>query len=302
MKIRRATFLGVRGVDDATYDFTDPRTGAPHGVVVFAGASGSGKTRVLEALVAVKEALGPYGLPTQGAPWIGDGSASKIVVTFQLDPAEQDYAGTSSSIAEGEVIFEAERVRRDAEDGLRAVLERYSHERTHGKLEYFPAQRRIPAVAPFGGLGVLEQRILRASKDPRKYSFVVQFLRALEHDRARAEGFATRLAALSPTVRHQTSEGEVIPRCFSSRGRPAVTALDLSDGEMDAVVFAATAVHVGLDHSLVLVDRPDLHLDDPSLVLRGLAGLGQDNQLFLAAGSALSASADGAHVVTLKRS
>src|ERR1700679_1982841 len=105
MKIQRATFLGVRGVADATVDLTDPRTGAPHGIVMVTGASASGKTRLLEALIAAKEAIAPLALPPPSAPWIGAGSAAKIVLTFHLDEAEREYAGTASPIQEGEVIF-----------------------------------------------------------------------------------------------------------------------------------------------------------------------------------------------------
>jgi hypothetical protein len=301
MKIQRATFLGVRGVGDATLDLTDPRTGAPHGAVVITGPSASGKTRLVEALIAAKEAIGPYGPLTPGAPWIGAGNAAKILVTFALDEAERDYAGTSSPTMEGEVIFLPERARIEADEGLRALLERYSHDPGQGKLEYFPASRRIPAHAPFMGLGTAEQRIGRAGKDARKYGFVVPFLRALEHDPARAEGFAARLLALSPTCRYVPgARGEGIPRCLASRGAPPVTPAELSDGEADAVIFAATAVAIGLDHSIVVVDRPDLHLDDLERLVAGLSTLGRDNQLFLASRPELGALVGGAHVVSLK--
>lgn len=321
MKIQRVTFLGVRGVGDATLDLTahgaqrtqgthrtqgmqgTQRAGEPHDTVVITGPSASGKTRMLEALVAAKEAIGPYGLPPVGEPWIGAGSAAKIVLTFHLDAAERDYAGTSSPTLEAEVIFGPERARSEASEGLRAVLDRYSHDPAQGKLEYFPASRRVPPHAPFAGLGTTEQRLGRAGKDPRKYSFVVSLLRALEHDKPRAAGFAARLEALSPTCRYLPGSTDVIPRCFSSRGGPAATVTELADGEADAVIFAATAVTVGLDRSIVLIDRPDLHLDDPAHLLGGLAALGQHNQLFLTAGPALAAAAAAAgvaQVVTLK--
>jgi hypothetical protein len=305
MKIQRVTFLGVRGVADATLDFTDPRTGTPHGLVVVTGPSASGKTRLIEALVAAKEAIAPHGPMTPGASWIGAGSAAKIVIAFHLDEAEREYAGSASSMLEGEVIFVPARARTEADEGLRAVLDRYSHDPAHGKLEYFPAGRRIPAIAPFHGLGTAEQRIQRPGKDPRKYSFVVQLLRELERDRARAAAFAARLEALSPTCRYLPEpSGEVLPRCFESRGSAPLTAAELSDGEADAVIFAATSVAIGLDHSLVLIDRPDLHLDDGGgRLVAGLTSLGRDNQLFLAARPELAATAAAAslaHVVTLK--
>ena len=301
MKIQRATFLGVRGVTDVTLELTDPRTTAPHGLVVFTGPSGSGKTRILEALIAAKEAVGALGPMTPGASWIGAAGAAKILLTFQLDEGERAYAGISSPSSEAEVIFTEERVRAEADDGLRAVLERYSHDPAQGKLEYFPANRRIPAHPPYGGLGAAEQRIARAGKDPRKYGFVVSFLRTLEHNRAAAEAFAARLAAFSPTCRYVSRPLEdAEPRCLQSRGGPPVTPAELSDGEADAVLFAATAVVIGLDHSIVFVDRPDLHLDDSARLLGGLSALGPDNQLFVASGPELGAAAAGARIVPLR--
>lgn len=302
MKIQRATFLGIRGVPDLTLDLVDYRSGLPHDVVILTGPSGSGKTRALEAIIAGKEALGAYGPMTGGAPWIGSGSAAKILLTFLLNAEEQEYAGTSSPVQEGEVVFLEERAKTDAEEGLRSVLERYSHEPKEGKLEYFPAIRRFASHPPYGGLSSAEQRIGRASKDVRKYSFVVTFLHSLEFNRGLADRFATTLAALSPSLRYvpgTSSEGP--PRCLSSRGGAPVTFAQISDGEADALIFAATAAAIGLDHSLVFVDRPDTHLDDFASVVAGLGALGRDNQLFLTARPELATQAAGAHVVNLKR-
>jgi hypothetical protein len=301
MKIQRATFLGVRGVKDATIDLTDHRTGAPHATVVLTGPSASGKTRMLEALIAAKEAIGPYALPPDAASWIGAGNAAKIILTFHLDGAERDFADSPSATLDAEVIFLPERARSDASEGLRAVLGRYSHDPAKGKVEYFPTTRRILPYGPYGGLGATEQRLSRAAKDLRKYGSVVSFLRAIESDSARAAAFAARLEALSPSCRHVPGSTDAIPRCFSSQGEAPVTVTELSDGETDAVIFAATALTIGLDRSIVLIDRPDLHLHDADRLLRGLSALGQDNQLLLAAGPELAAAAAGvAHVVTLK--
>ncbi len=301
MKIQRATFFGVRGVPDLTLDLTDARTGLPHALVVVSGPGASGKTRMIEALIAAKEAIRAYGpMMTTGAPWIGAGSAAKVRLTFHLDEAEREFAGASSPTLEGEVIFLPERANAEADDGLRAVLGRYSHNPAYGKVDYFPAERRIPTFPPFPGLGPAEQRVLRLTKDPRKYGSVLPFLRTLDHDVARRERFVASLAALAPTCRHVPDpSGEAIPRCFSSRGGAPVTVAQLSHSEADAVIFAATAALVGLDHSLVFIDRPELHADDVNRFVAGLASLGQDNQLFLAGRPELVIAAGGAHVVTL---
>lgn len=300
MKIQRATFIGLRGLPDLTLDLTDVRTGAPHALVVITGPSASGKTRLIEALIAAKEAIRPYGPMATGASWIGAGSASKVIVTFYLDEAEREFAGTTSQTLEGEVIFASDRIDAETDDGLRALLGRYSHNPAYGKVDYFPAERRIPTFPPFPGLGPAEQRVGRVGKDPRKYGFILPFLRTLAHDNARRERFATSLAALSPTLRYVPDHSEApLPLCFSSRDREPVTMTQLSHGEADAVIFAATAAAIGLDHSLVFVDRPELHADDPGRFVAGLASLGQDNQLILAGRPELAIAASGVRVVSL---
>lgn len=300
MKIQRATFIGVSGVPDITIDLTQGATGAPHSLVVISGPGGAGKTRMIEALMAAKEAIRPYGPLAPGAPWIRSGNAAKIRVGFYLDEAEREFAGTTASTLDGEVIFYPDRVSAESDEGLKAVLGRYSHGQGHGKVDYFPAERRVPMFPPFAGFGSGEQRLARLTKDPRKYGFVLPFLRSLDHDEARRERFSAALASLSRTCRYvRDPGGEAIARCFSSHGAEPVHAGRLSHAEADAVVFAATAAAIALDHSLVFVDRPDLHHEEVQPFIEGLTSLGKDNQLIVTGGARLVAAARGAHVVSL---
>ncbi|MBL8743876.1 MAG: hypothetical protein JNK04_22360, partial [Myxococcales bacterium] len=134
-----------------------------------------------------------------------------------------------------------------------------------------------------------------------KYGFVLSFLRSIEEDSERRDRFGRTLSALSPICRYVPDpSGEVIPRCFSSRGGEPRSVLQLSHSEADAVLFAATAAVIGLDHSLVFIDRPDLHHEDLEPFIEGLLALGQDNQLFITGGARLATAARGAQVVTLK--
>jgi hypothetical protein len=296
MKLQSIEFLGIRGLPDGEHDFTDPRTGAPHDVVVVTGPAASGKTRFLEAVVAAKEIIGPYGAQGSVAGWIEAGGVAKIRLAFRLDDEEVAYAGATGPIVTAEAVFEPRSVASWASEGLAAVLSRYAHD-GKGKLEYFPASRRVPAHAR-AGLGVTEQRELRAGKAPHKYGFVVPFLLALPERPEAAAAFAERLAALSDTCRYQPGDPDRA-RCLSSRSGPPVPPHELSDGEADAVLFAATAVAVGLDRSLVLVDRPEIHAGER--LLAGLRALGRDNQLLLASSSSpeLLAAAQPAHIVRL---
>jgi hypothetical protein len=304
MKLLRATFLGVRGIGDATLHFGDPASGKPRDLVVVTGPPASGKTRALEAIVAAKEVVAPYGPMMSGASWIAPGEgAAKVALVFVFDEEEMIYAGADSPISEFDVTFFASQTRHEAPEGTVAVLSRYAHGRKTGKVEYIPATRRLPTHGPFGGLSVLEQRIARPSKDARKYCFVPRFLRELEDERRDAAGpFGERLAALSPTCRYEAGvRSDGLPRCFRSHGGPLVGPMELSDAEADAVLLAATATAIDLDNSLVFVDRPELYAARPAAEFAaGLAALGESNQIVLATSSPSFVEIPGALVARLE--
>lgn len=304
MKIQSVSFLGVRGVRDAALDFAG-REGGPHAFVALTGPGACGKTRALEAILAAKEAIAPYGLKPRGAAFLAPGvGEAKVKIGFHLDLDEQKLAGVGTSALEATVTFTPDRVRAEAEAGLVTVLERYSHDPAEGKVEYFPATRALPVLPPFGGVRVTEQRILRAVSDPRKYGFVVRFLHDLHGDPDQERAFAELLEALSPTRSYVSGDpGDGLPRCFAGKGveRAETVGPDaLSEGEVDAVIFAATAVAIGLSRSLVLIDRPDLYVDEAHArsLAAGLRRLGHDNQIVCAASPAFASAAD-AHTITL---
>jgi len=285
MKILRATFLGVHGVPDGSYDLSG-RPGAKHDTIAITGPAASGKTRFLESLLAAKEAIGPYGAVGGGASFLRAGaSIAKVMLTFALDEAEQEYAGVTESVVEGEAAFLADGVMRDADEGLAALLSRYRHERAFGKVEYLPSSRRLAPLGPHHGTGELEQRLQRASKDATKYGFVNRFLRELPDRPEKRDEFAALLARLSPSVRY--AEGDPspgLPRVFKSRGGKPSTSAELSDTEQQGVLLAAVAVGVGLSSSIVLIDRPELGTapGDAAAFVEGLRALGEGNQLVLA--------------------
>lgn len=129
-----------------------------------------------------------------------------------------------------------------------------------------------------------------------------RFLRALEPGSAPARAFADALASLSPTCRYQHAPAAPgLPRCFTSRHGAAVTAAELSHAEADAVLIAATAIAVQLTRSIVLIDRPELHVPKASVpgFVAGLRALGEDNQLLLASAAPAVHAAEGAFVVEL---
>jgi hypothetical protein len=174
------------------------------------------------------------------------------------------------------------------------VLERYDHDPDHGKVEYFRADRTLSADITGGfALRVAEQRRLRLAADTRKYAVISRFLLDLTAEAGeRAEEmarFERAFSALCPTRSFAGTRrvGSVRAPMFRGRSGDEVELARLSQSEQQAVLFAATATMVGLSHSLVLVDEPELHVgsDRAAAFVDALAALGEDNQLIVATGS-----------------
>ncbi len=306
MKIARVTFLGLRGLADATYDLRSTTNGEPHALVVVTGPAASGKTRFLEAIVAGKEIAAPYGGMVSGQGWVrGENESAKIVLEWSLDAEEAAFAGVDAKTIVSEALFLEDTTRSEIDEGLQTLLERYEHNHLKGKLEYFPVNRQIPRYGSGNGLEAIEQRLYRATNDERKYSFVPRFVQSLRRDSGRREYFTTLLGYLSPSVRC-LAESEVTDELavFASLDGLPTEAHLLSSSEADAVVFAATATLAALSHSLVLVDRPDLH-QSPEVAARfveALCSLGRDNQVFVATSSQeILASVDPSQIIRLAR-
>lgn len=282
MKLRKIAFKGVRGLADGAWDLTDQGTGEPASLVLVTGPSASGKTRFLEALVTAKEHVAPYAARPMIAPWIRPGDiAAKVGLTWHLTPDEQAYGALADGPAETESIFTTVGATYPEDDGIVAVLKRYEHGHTAGKIEYLPAHRLVPMNGLGVGLSPFEQRPLRATGDPRKLASVVRVVHELSGGGPTADYFAALLERLSPTCRFEPAPaGDAFPRCFPGPSGPR-SVRELSSGELDAVVMAAMAVLLGLSHSVLLIDEPDLFTDAARVpeLAEGLLALGQDVQV-----------------------
>jgi hypothetical protein len=303
VKLLRATFLSIRGLPDLTCDFTRASHGTARDIVAVTGRASSGKTRLLEAIIAAKEVIAPYGPLVQGEQWIRVGEyAAKIELTFALDEDEQRRVGGTNPTVSVEALFGQTACTSEADDGFTALLERYEHDARFGKLDYFPANRGIPPAGPMHGLAAFEQRLYRLTRDPRKYSFVPRLLYELAMDPARAARFSEALARLCPDLRYVGSTGTDPVRCLSSRGSPALLPTELSTTEADALVFAATATLLTYERSIVLIDRPELSADERSIEawLTAVRALATDVQLIVATSSpALLSSLEAGAIVSL---
>lgn len=287
MRIGKVTMRGVRGVPDGAWDVSD-RTGEPHRMVVVTGPPACGKTRFLEAIIAAKELIAPYAQRPSTAPWGPPGGPpARVGIRWHLDQLEAAHGGVEQRVVETESVFAAGEPE-PADEGVIAVLRRYEHGHTSGKLEYVPANRHIPLHGVGTGISAAEQKMLRATSDPRKYASCMRVLRDLAAGGEQASFFGHLLLQLSPTCRFEmTGVVDVMPRCFRGASGPR-TLLELSASEQDAVLFAATATLIGLSYSVILIDRPELHVD-PKFVPRlldGLLHMGREPQVIIASSSA----------------
>ncbi len=303
MKLLRATFLSIRGLPDITCEFGDAISGAAFDVVVITGPPSSGKTRMMEAILAAKEVLAPYGPLLTGEAWIREGeSAAKIELTFALDADELRASGLEQPIVKAEALFNPRACRREADEGFLSVLERYEHDPRYGKIEYFPANRTLPPPGHPHGLYAIEQRLWRITRDVRKYNFVPRLLMELSTNPTNAARFSAALESLCPTLRYVGSTGGEFLRCFSSHKRSARMPHELSTTESDAVVIAATATLLHFEKSIVFIDRPESSASEANIVAwaQAVRALATDVQIILATSSpALVASADPRSVLNL---
>lgn len=308
MKIKKLVTRGARGVPDGSYSFCRP-DGTPHDTVFVTGPVGAGKTSFLELVAAAKESIGAYGrAPDPGAYLRRGAREGWIEATWLLTSDEARRAGLSDP--EHTARFDLGGAPAPAPSPrLREVFARCFHAPTHGKFEYFPANRRLssgPTPAALPPLSESAEAALRLTKDPDKYAYS----RAWLFERGRGDAFAAveavsasgvllrgaepdslaavkrSVAALAPHLRLLgVLDRAGKPKVMFRRVEGTEVELDeLSDGEHQAVLFAVTFARLGLSSSVVLVDYPELFQspDRHAPFVSALRSLGTDNQLVLA--------------------
>lgn len=304
MRLLRLQTTDIAALRDRTYELAHPQTGEALDVVVVTGPPSSGKTRLLEAIIAAKEAVASYGgssTPVRVAPGT---TSAKIEAEWALSPAEARRIGETRRAIRSEALIGSFALPSgEREAGLAAILGGYAHDPEVGKVEYFHAGRTLPmgSASLGGGASESSERRLRFSKSADKYRSIRQVLldnavaeRLDERPRDPAaprftERFARAFASLCSTKTFagvdRGADGFRVR--FEARSGGVVDLDELADSERQAVIFAATFTHLALHHSIVLVDVPELFLP-PGEVVRfasALAALGQDNQLIFATGS-----------------
>jgi hypothetical protein len=299
MKIARISTNGFVGLPDRSFDLTDPASGAPLDRVVVTGGPGSGKTSFLKAIAAAKEDVAPYAGRGATARFVRPGAAAaKIKIDWHLSEAERGRLGLSRPELSSESILGPGIPPSRAHDPrLVALLGAYDHSPETGKFELFHADRTLARGAVgSNAIDTFDQRLLRLGDDLRKYSALPRFLIELcidQPDGARV--FQEVFGALCATKRFGGLKrvGRARTPFFVTPDGVEVEIDDLASSEQQAVIFAGTALLIGLSSSVALVDTPEKHLACSEVVPFALAlsSLGNDNQLILATGSQELASA-----------
>lgn len=300
MKLSGLSFSNVRGFADKRFDFSSDASARPNDLIVVTGAAASGKTRFLEAILTAFEVVGPYLGIVRPTDWTYGAQPARIELSLWLNDEERKLAEAAKGPVVAAATLSSNGVAAQAERNVSRLVSRYRHDRETSKREYFADNRQNAWGARIDGLHPIEQSLLRPTKDPQKYCFVPRFLESLRDDPAKAKSFADKLELLSPTVRYAPAPGEDSTICFRSRkmatSRGAVLDREppgssmlapvggLSSAERDAVLIAATATLVGLDHSIVFLDSPELYVSEDRIhgFVQSLLKLGHDNQFIVA--------------------
>ena len=292
MKIAKIETKSLLWFPDGTRSFSSATTNLPHPVVAITGGPGSGKTSLLEAILAAKETIAPHGRRSSRV-WGRDNRSASVSIEWAFDEVERDYGGldnprVTTQCELGRVLPGTSR-----NVGVFALLDRYRHDSSSGKLDYHASERTIPrtALSPTGSLE-RDQRLLRLSRDPAKYAGLTRYLAEVElglRKSAVREAFGELFSQLSTSAQFvgaTLDDGANL--WFESANGEEMAVHELSDSEREAFVFAGTAAMIGLSRSILLVDRPE-QAQAPSSILRfveGLRSLGQDMQLIVATSSA----------------
>ncbi|MBK8258113.1 MAG: AAA family ATPase [Polyangiaceae bacterium] len=312
MKIRKLCIKNICGLPDMDVNLTD-RSGQPFDVVLFTGPMGCGKTRLLEAIAAWKEIAGSYGTKVGGTFLPRDPKQPAVIEgTWHVSSNEITFGALSDANIQVAVDIFERKALSDVPTGLRKVLSAFERTNTVGKVEYFPASRQIysgPLPVPIHAVSEKLDASLRLTKDPEKYGLERAWLTSelasdlstmttsLEERGIVLPGqvidslthFKRSFARLAPHLRLSglSSVGEKSAPTFVRSDRTSVLIDELSSGEQQAVLFAATFERLGLSNSLLLIDSPELFISagEQMRFFQTLTRLGQDNQVIGATSS-----------------
>jgi hypothetical protein len=312
---------GVGGL--APIDITIPSSTGSIEPLVVTGPTASGKTRLLEAVIAAKEACGGYGVHPVASDWFADPSHGTIELTWRSGETADPRAPLVSRWEPA-----APKASHQTDGALKLALREFSPSPTQWKLEYMHATRQLDVSrSEQPQLGDRPQGYARIAQANDKYAFVRRYLKSngvsaslttesvlaerglvLSADRAPPHaGFARTLANLTDKLQWIGVRMDgARPGCIFARrarnGHVTLELRELSHAERMLVLYAATIDALGLARSLVLIDCPELHLhpEDQIRLMEGLRAVLAEGQLIVATTSpAILRSVASGQVVVL---
>lgn len=301
MRIRAIELQGVRGLPSRTWDF--PRT-SDADVIVVTGPRASGKTSFLDAIVAAKEKVAPYGAgDSRWARLVPEGQrAAKVTLSWETDATERERVHLEDELFSTEAILgEALGLPPRPSRAVTALLGTLSDE-PHGRVTYFHDSRQLPTPVSFESDATGKTH--RLTSRNLKFVDVYPVLARPELASARARASA-HLASLCPDleVKGLNLQGGSYEPMLGSRSSGALRPYSsLCASERQAALFALHVARVELARSVVIVDSPELGFGDDGAVdvMRAMLSWGHDNQLIFATASrALAAAVPPARVVEL---
>src|SRR4051812_7425389 len=123
MKLLRLVLDSFRGAPNGVYSFVHPSTGAPLDTVLVTGPASSGKTSLLEAIIALKESVGAWGAPPDPTRLIRRGATRGLVEgTWLLSASEVERAGARQATVITRFELGADAAPPELEVGLRDLF------------------------------------------------------------------------------------------------------------------------------------------------------------------------------------
>lgn len=322
MKILEIETKNILGIPDGRRRFSES-------VTLVTGGPASGKTSLLRAIVAAKESTGAYGAPPAAAGVLKRGTTEgSLAARWAFSEAEQRVAKIAASPAATLWSITPDGAHVEAEAAVQFHLARYSNEASTPKMEMVPAPRGLPrglqAVLP-APVSDGTEALRRPSEAPEKYAGILAAL----HEAALAaassitrtldeRGVALRAALPDPLDPFKANVAKMCPDLrlvavepraparpavwFQTRKGLRVELADLSQGELQGVLFACLFVMAGLHRSIVLLDTPELHIhpEEQARFFHSICELGTDNQIIAATTSpAILASVAAGQIIDL---
>lgn len=295
MRLQSIQTIEVAQLPDRTYDLRG-RGGSASSLVFVTGPTGSGKTLLLDVIASAKETVAPYGGRPEVKRFTKDKqTGAKVLLDWALSESDcARFPGIERSSTEtmwgGLLTLPPEN-----DQALLDLLGSYEPDVPRSKMEYFRADRALPAVSVGGRKN---RRFERLALEPgnAKYEGLdgwvtdlcmegIVRLGAKEPPSVELGRFARAFGLVCGTVTFQglakTHSG--LEPGFR-RGAQDLPLSALSHGEKQAFLFAAHLCRSTVTDSVILVDSPETMMDPANLVqfVKGLADVALANQFIFA--------------------